>query len=133
MEATAQMNVRLSRTLKTAGDAALAEAGITPTELIRELWEKISHGVADVMQVRELLTGQPEGRPSNGTTPLPSESSSVAVTLARGRALFDAGLAELGIQDAHLVQDADLVQNTESSDAEAYAEALLERMRERGM
>ncbi|MDO4808166.1 MAG: hypothetical protein Q4A07_13070 [Coriobacteriales bacterium] len=123
MEATAQMNVRLSRTLKAAGDAALAEAGITPTELIRELWEKISHGAADVMQVQELLTGQS----SSNTVALSSESSSAADTLVRGRALFDAGLVELGIKGTALVQ------NGAMTDAETYAEALLERMRERGV
>ena len=33
-----QMNVRIDRDLKEAGDAAFADIGYTPTEAVRELW-----------------------------------------------------------------------------------------------
>ena len=33
-----QMNTRISKDLKTRGDAALAKAGYTPTEAVRLLW-----------------------------------------------------------------------------------------------
>ena len=33
-----QMNVRIDRNLKEAGDAAFAELGYTPTEIVREVW-----------------------------------------------------------------------------------------------
>lgn len=36
---TTQINVRIERGLKDAGDAALLDAGITPSEAIRALWE----------------------------------------------------------------------------------------------
>lgn len=34
-----QMNVRLDRQLKEAGDAVLASLGMTPSQAVRELWE----------------------------------------------------------------------------------------------
>ncbi len=34
-----QMNVRLDRSLKREGDAALAEAGYTPSQAVRAVWE----------------------------------------------------------------------------------------------
>ena len=37
--ATAQINARISPELKRQGDAALAAAGITPTQAVRALWE----------------------------------------------------------------------------------------------
>ena len=36
--ATAQVNARLERSLKTAGDEAMAAAGISPSEAVRALW-----------------------------------------------------------------------------------------------
>lgn len=33
-----QMNVRIERDLKLAGDAAFEEIGYTPTEVVREMW-----------------------------------------------------------------------------------------------
>ena len=38
----AQINVRIDRTLKIEGDAALAEAGMTPTGIVRDLWAKLA-------------------------------------------------------------------------------------------
>ena len=41
MEAT-QMNVRLDRAVKRAGDAVLEARGCTPSRLVRALWEYLS-------------------------------------------------------------------------------------------
>lgn len=38
MEATVQMNTRLSRSLKEQGDAVLARKGFTPSQAVRALW-----------------------------------------------------------------------------------------------
>lgn len=38
----AQINVRIDRDLKEEGDAVLAEAGISPTQIVRELWGKLA-------------------------------------------------------------------------------------------
>ncbi|MBQ6524616.1 MAG: type II toxin-antitoxin system RelB/DinJ family antitoxin [Atopobiaceae bacterium] len=38
----AQINVRIERSLKDEGDAVLAEAGISPSQIVRDLWGKIA-------------------------------------------------------------------------------------------
>lgn len=40
---TVQMNIRIDRTLKREGDAALAAAGFTPSQAVRALWEIAVH------------------------------------------------------------------------------------------
>lgn len=51
---TAQINVRLDAHRKEAGDAALREAGISPSEIVRALWDKVAQrgqALQDVMDV----------------------------------------------------------------------------------
>lgn len=51
---TAQINVRLDARRKEAGDAALREAGISPSEIVRALWNKVAQrgqALQDVMDV----------------------------------------------------------------------------------
>lgn len=38
MEATVQMNTRLSRSMKSGGDAVLAQLGLNPSQAVRALW-----------------------------------------------------------------------------------------------
>ena len=38
----AQINVRIERSLKDEGDAVLAEAGVSPSQIVRDLWGKIA-------------------------------------------------------------------------------------------
>lgn len=37
-----QMNVRIDRQLKEAGDAVLAQIGMTPSQAVRELWQYLA-------------------------------------------------------------------------------------------
>ena len=37
-----QMNVRIDRQLKVAGDAVLAQIGMTPSQAVRELWQYLT-------------------------------------------------------------------------------------------
>lgn len=39
---SAQMNVRMDRQLKEAGDAVLASLGMTPSQAVRELWQYLT-------------------------------------------------------------------------------------------
>ena len=119
----AQMNVRLDRGLKAAGDAVLAEVGITPTELIRELWEKVSRGSAHAMQVREFLRDKACEGVGTGCTPAQEQKMEA---LVRGRRLFGEGLDAMGIQA--VTSPAGMG----AADIDLYAEALVGRMRERG-
>lgn len=38
VDGMAQMNTRISRSLKERGDAALEKAGMTPSQAVRKLW-----------------------------------------------------------------------------------------------
>ena len=55
----AQINVRIDRSLKEAGDAVLAELGISPTQVVRDLWAKLAERKESPQQVLEVLhTGE---------------------------------------------------------------------------
>lgn len=70
--ATVQMNVRIPARIKAAGDAALSSEGLTPTEVVRCLWEKAARRGRDLQQVVDLVRG-PAKAPSAGN---PFESAS---------------------------------------------------------
>lgn len=59
MPSVAQLNVRMSTELKAAGDSVLDLYGIAPSELIRALWSKISHGEQALDQVVRVLAADP--------------------------------------------------------------------------
>ncbi|MDO4797959.1 MAG: hypothetical protein Q4A01_08065 [Coriobacteriales bacterium] len=59
MVRAAQLNVRMSPQLKAAGDSVLELYGISPTELIRALWQKVSLGGEALEQVILALAAVP--------------------------------------------------------------------------
>ena len=59
MATMAQLNVRLRPELKAAGDSVLELYGISPSELVRTLWEKISHGEEALGQVIRAFATEP--------------------------------------------------------------------------
>lgn len=56
----AQVNVRMERKLKQRGDAALAEVGISPSDIVRALWNKVALRGAALDQVKRLLFSSDE-------------------------------------------------------------------------
>ena len=59
MSAMAQLNVRIEPQLKSAGDEVLARLGVTPTQLVRALWMKVSRGAEAFDQVVAALAQEP--------------------------------------------------------------------------
>lgn len=55
MTNTVQMNTRIDADLKRAGDAALAQAGYTPTQAVRALWTFAARHAGQPNAVREGL------------------------------------------------------------------------------
>ena len=55
----AQLNVRMDPELKAAGDSVLDLYGVSPSELVRALWEKIAKGETSFKQVVETLAAEP--------------------------------------------------------------------------
>ena len=53
-----QMNVRIDEELKRSGDAVFMEAGLTPSEVVRSVWEYAAqHGEAPAIVTRALAKG----------------------------------------------------------------------------
>lgn len=57
--ATTQMNVRIPAEVKTAGDRAFASEGLTPTEVVRCVWEKAASRGRGLQEVLDLVRGKP--------------------------------------------------------------------------
>lgn len=57
-----QVNVRMERELKQRGDAALAEVGISPSDIVRALWGKVALRGAALDQVKRLLFSSDEAQ-----------------------------------------------------------------------
>ena len=74
-----QMNVRIDRQLKEAGDAVLAHLGMTPSQAVRALWEYL------------VVNGRMPSR--SGTA---ASSSDMAVT---------ASMESRAVQGSHIVRD----------------------------
>ena len=53
--ATAQINARIEPELKASGDAALAAAGLSPTQAIRALWELAARNADDPSTIETTL------------------------------------------------------------------------------
>lgn len=48
---TAQINVRIDRTTKDAGDRELARRNISPSRIVRGVWEKLAQGGEEALRV----------------------------------------------------------------------------------
>ena len=59
MGTAAQLNVRMNPEVKAAGESVLDLYGVSPSELIRALWEKISLGEEAFAQVVKALVATP--------------------------------------------------------------------------
>lgn len=53
---TVQMNLRIDPTLKREGDEALAQAGYTPTQAVRALWDFAARHRNRPSEIREALS-----------------------------------------------------------------------------
>ena len=119
MEATVQLNARMSRELKKSGDEALALIGLSPTAAVRALWEKASKRGEDLEQVAQLLAPTEAVKEKSAT----DSDNSFAETWA----MMDEFYRQVGV-DPYQTRRRDDV-----SDKELLEDALYERMVERGL
>lgn len=119
MEATVQLNARMSRELKKSGDEALALIGLSPTAAVRALWEKASRRGEDLEQVAQLLAPAESVEENNA---LDNDNS-----FAETWAMMDEFYRQVGV-DPRQTRSGDDV-----SDKELLEGALYERMAERGL
>ena len=116
----AQVNARIDASLKTAGDAALAKAGLTPTKAIRALWQRFA-GLADRPEkIRELVESR------DALAPAEQAEQERRLNLAKeGSMIVSRSLAERGVVMPEGFE--------ELSYEELREQVLLERLRERGL
>ena len=114
-----QLNARIDRELKAAGDSALSLIGFSPSQAVRALWGKAARRGKDLEEVAELLS-QTTGRR------LKEEATTEAQDAVRqGWELMDDVYASLGV-DLELEHDF-------PSDDDLLERALFERMAERDL
>jgi hypothetical protein len=117
----AQINVRVPRDLKATGDQGLQALGLSPTDAIRRLWTRLSTHGEEFEHVRAFLL---EEESDANTRETPFEQSE----LAQGWRMVDEGIERLRI-----AAKPDSVAWLSREDDELIAQALEDRMRERGV
>ena len=114
-----QLNARIDRELKAAGDSALSLIGLSPSQAVRALWEKAARRGKDLEEVAQLLSPSAQ-RGSNA-----GASDEAQDVIRQGWELMDGVYASLGV-DPELERDL-------PSDDDLLESALCERMAERGL
>lgn len=117
----AQINVRLPKELKEKGDAGLRALGLSPSDAVRALWTRLSSYGEDLAATQAFLLGE---QGANVTASSPFDQSAVS----EGWRMVDETLRHL---DLHNVTELD--EDYETSDNDLLAQALEERMHERGL
>lgn len=147
LSATTQLNVRLNRDVKAVGDRALTSAGITPSQAVRSLWERLGQMAQSPREVRHLLAFDADG--TRGASSMHSSATGHKMALV-GASLFAKALQNEGISalqagnrsdetDAGALLDGDLDETDmgafldDATDEELYELALEERLQERGL
>ena len=96
MSSMVQLNVRMRPELKARGDSVLELYGVSPSELVRALWEKISLGGEAFAQVVEALAANPAAG-SSKTIVRMSPATSIASEIRQRQADFE---NELGLDSS---------------------------------
>ena len=73
--ALVQMNIRIPAETKSAGDKALISEGLTPTEVVRSVWEKAARRGKDLQRVLDLV--REPGKVKSASCPFEAASEMV--------------------------------------------------------
>lgn len=117
----AQMNVRMDAALKASGDAALAQAGYTPSAAVRALWAfAATHATApqEITSLLDSVESAAKDEADNRT--------------AHRLALVEKGPRAIASFMQRFSAGAPVASNGHEADDDLLFEALTERMRERG-
>ena len=120
MNPTVQLNVRMSRELRDAGNAALEGRGISPSAFVREVWRRLAQRGEQLESMLDATYGV--GHDSADGI------SSRENPIARGQALYARLLDDLGLGD---------VTKERAIDSRPYdvilEDSLIERWEEKGL
>ncbi len=126
---TAQMNFRIDASLKERGDAAFAQMGYTPSEVVRAIWSLVASGgrgmdvLKGVLAKGTIIVREEEHKAAEKNEPS-VDGEDVASRLMPWE-LFDYYLAQLG-------EGYEVVPTT-LSDEELLEMEMFDRMREKGL
>lgn len=119
MATTVQLNVRMERSMRDAGNMALESIGLSPSMVVRALWEMIAQRGQGLEDVVALLFADNEGR---------RMTEDVASPIDRGQALYDELLCAVGMEGENLSR-----LFYKRTDKQMREDALAERWREKGL
>ena len=105
MPATAQINVRLDRSLKERGDAALSQIGLSPSAAVRLLWSRAAERGESLSAVRRVLQGSSQREPASVDAELDSMFSVVSDGLEQVRPGIDLSTDAAPVDDDAAVAD----------------------------
>lgn len=116
-----QMNTRISRALKDNGDAALERAGYSPSQAVRKLWEFAARNAHNPRAIQNLLDAEDEAARSEAE----EERARRQEVALRGANIYLEACKQVGIEPSRFT--------TNATYDELREDALLERLRERGL
>lgn len=116
-----QMNTRIGRSLKERGDAALERAGMTPSQAVRKLWKFAACNAHNPHAIQTLFDGEDEAARSEAE----EERARRREVVLRGANIYREACKQVGIEPSKFT--------TNATYDELREDALLERLRERGL
>lgn len=119
--ALAQVNARISPQLKASGDAALAAAGLTPTQAVRAVWELADKYKDDPQGLRDLLL--PDEKAAREAAQAKERARKLALA-KKGARLKEEFYAKMGLTDLHASDNLSFEELREMAFAEQYGESL---------
>lgn len=119
---TTQMNARIESDLKRSGDEALRNAGYTPSQAIRGLWDFAARHRHDPAAIRSVL--EADGAGSGDEAESGEKRAQALERMAAGPRIISSAREQLGIPDAR---------SRDYSDDDLREWAHLDRLAERGL
>lgn len=116
-----QINTRISRELKERGDAALQNAGYSPSLAIRKLWDFAARNIHDPRAIQNLFDAEDETEKREAE----EERARRREAMRKSMNIMADAYERLGIKPS------DWTKNASYEEMRDYA--LLERLRERGL
>ena len=122
-----QMNVRIDEDLKAAGDAAFRAAGVTPSEVVRSVWEYAASGGEGAGKVIDLTSAGDGGDERRRALIAAYKKSEGLYARLYQRSVVDAAVA-----DQHASWDDEALERERLNYEEMRWEAYLDKAEERG-
>ena len=113
MQDIAQLNIRLDSAIKAQGEEQLRRIGLTPTEFMRALWEKVAQGGDALAHIDAII------RPEADRAARSAHERKLEA-FAAGQGLYAKALTQLGVEGDIVLEELD--------DAEALLDEMEQRM-----